>query len=471
MAQGFPQTPVTPEHGAAVAVPEHARQQLLRWGAIGALGGFLFGYDTGVVSGALLFIKHDFDLGAFEQGAVVSILLLGAMIGAAQAGKPADRYGRRPTLLLIAAIYTVGIAVAAVAPSFGVLLGGRFVMGLGVGAASAIVPLYLSEVAPPAVRGRLVSMNQLMITIGIVTSYLVALIFAGSEDWRWMFAVGGVPSVLFLLGMLRAPETPSWLEGHGRADEARGVLRQVTDEDGVEEIMGSLRRAREQTGTRLGLGALLASRAARPALVIGVTLAALQQFGGINTIIYYSATIFENTGLNPSEAILGSLVIGVINVAMTLVSIRLVDKRGRRPLLRLSLTGMIVTLLLLGLTFALPIEGIDSWLSLACILLYISAFAIGMGPIFWLLIAEVFPAEARAEGAAVSSTTNWLANFVVGLVFLPVVQAIGEGPTFWIFAVICMAGLVFVNHYVPETRGRTFAEIDTELQARAGAPA
>jgi SP family galactose:H+ symporter-like MFS transporter len=466
MAQGFPQTPVTPDHGGAAAVPERARRELLRWGVIGALGGFLFGYDTGVVSGALLFIKRDFDLGAFEQGAVVSILLLGAVIGAAQAGRPADRYGRRPALLLIAAIYTVGIVVAAVAPSFAVLLVGRFVMGLGVGAASAVVPLYLSEVAPPAVRGRLVSLNQLMITIGIVTSYLVALIFAGAEDWRWMFAVGGVPSVLFLLGMLRAPETPPWLEAHGRDDEARAVLGQVADEEGVDELMDSYRRAREQSGARLGLRALLGSRAARPALVIGVTLAALQQFGGINTIIYYSATIFENTGLDPSEAILGSLIIGVINVAMTVVSIRLVDRRGRRPLLRLSLTGMIVTLILLGLTFELPLEAVDSWLSLACILLYISAFAIGMGPIFWLLIAEIFPAEARAEGAAVSSTTNWLANFVVGLVFLPVVEAIGEGPAFWIFAAICMAGLVFVNSYVPETRGRTFAEIDTELQAR-----
>lgn len=469
MAQGFPQTPVTPDHGAAPSVPLHARRTLMRWGAIGALGGFLFGYDTGIVSGALLFIKRDFDLGAFEQGAVVSILLFGAMIGAALAGRPADRYGRRPTLLLIAGIYTVGIIAAAVAPSFGTLLAARFVMGLGVGAASAVVPLYLSEVAPPAVRGRLVSLNQLMITIGIVASYLVALIFAGSEDWRWMFAVGGVPSVLFLLGMLRAPETPTWLEGHGRDDDAREVLAQVTDESGVDELMDAFRRTREEAGQRLGLGALLRSHPARPALVIGVTLAALQQFGGINTIIYYSATIFENTGLDPSEAIVGSLVIGAINVAMTLVSIRLVDRRGRRPLLRLSLAGMILTLVLLGLTFELPFDAVDSWLALFCILGYISAFAVGMGPIFWLLIAEVFPAEARAEGAAVSSTANWLANFIVGLLFLPVVEAIGEGPTFWIFAVICMAGLVFVNRYVPETRGRTFVEIDTELQARAGA--
>jgi MFS transporter, SP family, galactose:H+ symporter len=467
MAQGFPQRPVTPDHGVAARVPEHARRQLIRWGAIGALGGFLFGYDTGVVSGALLFIKEDFDLGAFEQGAVVSVLLLGAMIGAAQAGRPADRYGRKPTLLVIAAVYTVGILGAAVAPGFETLLLARFVMGLGVGAASAVVPLYLSEVAPPDVRGRLVSLNQLMITIGIVASYLVDLIFAGSESWRWMFAVGGVPSVLFLLGMTRVPETPVWLEGHGRAGEARAVLGEVTDERGVDELMDAYARAREEAGHRLGLRGLLASRAARPALVIGVTLAALQQLGGINTIIYYSATIFERTGLEASEAIVGSLVIGVINVAMTVVSIRLVDRRGRRPLLRLSLTGMTLTLLLIGLTFALPFEAVDSWLSLICILLYISAFAIGMGPIFWLLIAEVFPADARAEGAAVSSTANWFANFVVGLLFLPLIEAIGEGPTFWIFAAICMAGLVFVNRYVPETRGRSFAEIDAELQARA----
>jgi MFS transporter, SP family, galactose:H+ symporter len=283
-----------------------------------------------------------------------------------------------------------------------------------------------------------------------------------------MFAVGGVPSVLFLLGMLRAPETPPWLEAHGRADEARAVLGKVTDRAGVEDLMGAYRRAREQAGRRLGVRSLLASRAARPALVIGVTLAALQQFGGINTIIYYSATIFEKTGLGASEAILGSLAIGVINVAMTLVSIRLVDRRGRRPLLLVSLAGMAITLLLLGLTFVLPFESVDTWLSLVCILLYISAFAVGMGPIFWLLIAEVFPADARADGAAVSSTANWLANFVIGLLFLPLIDAIGEGPTFWVFAVVCVAGLWFANRYVPETKGRTFAEIDAEVRGRSG---
>jgi MFS transporter, SP family, galactose:H+ symporter len=467
MAQGFSHVPVTHDHGDAL-VSSDARKRLRRWGAIAAIGGFLFGYDTGVISGALLFIKHDFDLGSFEQGLVVSVLLFGAMIGAFLASRPADRYGRRSTLAVIAVIYTVGIVAAAAAPSFGVLLGARFVMGLGVGAASAIVPLYLSEIAPSNVRGQLVSLNQLMITIGIVVSYLVDLIFASSEAWRAMFAIGAIPSILFLLGMLRMPETPAWLDARGREQDARAVLGEVTDDATVDEMISGYRKAREQAGAKLKLRQLARS-GARPALIIGLVLAVVQQFGGINTIIYYAPTIMENTGLGASASIVSSLVIGVINVGMTVVSIRLIDKRGRRPLLLISLAGMIVTLILLGLTFALPLGAIDSYVALLCILLYIAAFAIGMGPVFWLLVSEVFPANARAEGVSVSGTANWLANFIIGLLFLPLIDAVGEGPTFWIFAAISVAGLLFVQRYVPETKGRSFAEVDRDVHARFGA--
>lgn len=467
MAQGFSHAPVTAPHGDAV-VSADARRRLRRWGAVAAIGGFLFGYDTGVISGALLFIKQDFSLGSFEQGLVVSVLLLGAMLGALLVNRPADRYGRRATLAGVAIIYTIGIAAAAIAPSFGFLLGARFVMGLGVGAASAMVPLYLSEIAPSNVRGALVSLNQLMITIGIVVSYLVDLIFTSSEEWRLMFAVGAIPSILFLIGMLRMPETPAWLDSKGRTDDARAVLSEITDEQTVEEMLSGYRRLREQAGPRKKLSQIWRSNA-RPALIIGVTLAVLQQFGGINTIIYYAPTIMEGTGLGASAAIVSSLVIGVINVGMTVVSIRLVDKRGRRPLLRISLIGMVVTLILLGLTFELDgLGAIDSYLALVCILLYIAAFAIGLGPVFWLLVAEIFPAGARAEGASVSGTANWAANFVVGLLFLPLIGAIGEGPTFWIFGGITVLGLWFVDRYVPETKGRSFAEIDAEVRTRLG---
>jgi sugar porter (SP) family MFS transporter len=273
--------------------------------------------------------------------------------------------------------------------------------------------------------------------------------------------------VLFLIGMLRMPETPAWLDAHGRTEDARGVLRQVTDEDTVDDMLAGYGKLREQAGPRKKLTQIWRSNA-RPALIIGVTLAVLQQFGGINTIIYYAPTIMENTGLGASAAIISSLVIGAINVGMTVVSIRLVDKRGRRPLLRVSLAGMVVTLILLGLTFVLPVEGIDSYLALVCILLYIAAFAIGLGPVFWLLVAEIFPSGARAEGASVSGTANWAANFVVGLLFLPLISAIGEGPTFWIFAAISVLGLLFVDRYVPETKGRSFAEIDAEVRKRLG---
>lgn len=467
MAQGFSHAPVTAPHGDA-KLSSDAHKRLRRWGAVAAVGGFLFGYDTGVISGALLFIKQDFTLNSFEQGLVVSILLLGAMLGALFVNRPADRYGRKATLAAVGVIYTIGIVAAAAAPDFGFLLGARFVMGLGVGAASAMVPLYLSEIAPSNVRGALVSLNQLMITIGIVVSYLIDLIFTGSENWRAMFAIGAIPSILFLLGMLRMPETPAWLDSKGRVDDARDVLNQVTDEATTEEMLDGYRKLREQAGPRKKFWQIWRSNA-RPALIIGVTLAVLQQFGGINTIIYYAPTIMEGTGLGASAAIVSSLVIGAINVGMTVVSIKLVDKRGRRPLLRVSLVGMIVTLFLLGLTFELGgLGSIDSYLALACILLYIAAFAIGMGPVFWLLVAEIFPAGTRAEGASISGTANWAANFVVGLAFLPLINAIGEGPTFWIFGAITILGLLFVDRFVPETKGRSFAEIDAEVRKRLG---
>jgi sugar porter (SP) family MFS transporter len=253
-----------------------------------------------------------------------------------------------------------------------------------------------------------------------------------------MLAVGALPAVLLLVGMLRAPETRG-----GEVDTA---------------------------GDRLGTRELL-TEAARPALLTGIALAAIQQLSGINAVIYYAPSIMEKTGLSASNSILYSVAVGAINVAATVVSFRLVDRAGRRPLLLASLAAMLVSLVLLGLTFVLPHGAATSWLSLICLVAYIAAFAVGLGPIFWLLIAEIFPAHARAAGASAATAVNWLWNFVVGLTFLPVATAIGQGETFWIFAGVCALGLVFVNRFVPETKGRTLAEIDADVHGRWGQPA
>jgi sugar porter (SP) family MFS transporter len=429
-------------------------------------GGFVFGYELAVISGALLFLRQDFALTGLQQGTLVSAVPLGAMAGAMVAGAVADALGRRRTLILIAALFIASTALAVIAPGYAVLLAARGLTGVAVGAVSSTVPLYVSEIAPPAVRGRLVTLNQLMITLGIVAAYCVGLAFSSSGEWRAMFAVGLLPSALLLVGMVRAPETPAWLDSHGQADRARQVLMRIADEAEAERLLDELRHRRTRQRHELGVRMMLRS-AARPALLIGVTLGAMQQFAGINAVIAYAPSIMERTGLSASNSILYSIVIGVANVAATVVAIRWVDRRGRRPLLLISSAGAFASLLLLGLTFEASLGDWGSWLALIGLLGYIASFAIGLGPIFWLLIAEIFPPEARAAGASVATAVNWFSGFIVGLVFVPLADAIGQGPTFWVFAAVCGLAFAFVKRCVPETKGRTFDDITSELQSRS----
>jgi sugar porter (SP) family MFS transporter len=440
---------------------------LLSWSIGASLGGFLFGYQLGVISGALLFVREDFALGAFAQGALVSAVLLGAMAGSLVGGRLADAVGRRRALIAIAGLFIAATLLATAAPGYGTLLVARALAGVGVGAVSTTAPLYLSEIAPPRVRGGLVTLFQLMLTLGILVSYGVGLAFSGSGDWRAMFGLGLVPSVLLLAGMLRAPETPAWLDAHGQAERAREVLLQVVDDEEAERLLRDLRRPDAAAPQTTGVRELLHSRAA-PALLIAVALAVLQQLAGINAVIAYAPAIMQRTGLTASNSILYSLPIALANVAATVVSIRLVDRRGRRSLLLASIAGTCASLVLLGLTFELSLGDSGTWLSLACLLAYVVSFAIGLGPIYWLLVAEILPPEARAAGAGVATAVNWFTSFIVSLAFAPLADAVGQGPTFWIFAAVCALGYAFTERYVPETRGRTFGEIDTELNARLG---
>jgi SP family galactose:H+ symporter-like MFS transporter len=441
------------------------RRKLLVWAASAATGGFLFGFHIGVISGALLFIRQDFALTGFEQGVLVSVLPLGAGVGGIAAMRLADVHGRRRTLIGAAVVFVLATALTVVAQNYGVLLAGRAVGGVAVGIASSTIPVYLSEIAPPTMRGRLVTMNQLMVTIGILVAVTADLIFAGSGSWRAMLGVGLVPAAVFLVSMLRAPETPAWLDEHGLTDQARQVVLQTTDRATADRMIEDLRRAREEQRGQLGVRELFGA-AARPALVVGVTLAAIQQFSGINAVIYYAPTILERTGLNASSSILYSLIIAAMNVGATVASMRLVDSSGRRPLLLTSMAAMSLSLALLGLTYVVDLGSAGSGLSLACLLTYIAAFGVGLGPIFWILIAEIFPPGARAAGASAATAANWFWNFLVGLLFLPVANAIGTGQTFWIFAAVCAFGIAFVARYVPETKGRSLTEISAEMRER-----
>ena len=468
MATGIPTTPTA--ESSLVGFPKDALRKVGRFSLVIAIGSFLFGYDTGVVSGALLFIKHAFGLTAFQQGAVVSVLLLGAIVGALTVGKIMDRLGRKSTLRIVALTFGVGIVVAALADSFAVLLVGRVIMGVGVGGVSVCVPTYLSEIAPAEIRGRALTLNQLLIVIGLLVSYLVDLAFSGSGDWRAMFAVGLIPTIALVMGTFRLPESPSWLMNHGKAADARSEIASLAGSDAADKTIARFRREaeeRQRASRSQGSGRkgwrVLTSQRLRAALVVGLGLAIIQQFAGINTIMYYAPTIMQRTGLSSSNSILYSVFIGVINLVATIVSMRMIDKVGRRPLLLASLAGMLVTLGLLGLSF---VAHWSSVLTLLLILSYIVAFAIGMGPVFWVLLGEIFPTQDRAAGVSAGSTVNWTANFCISLVFLPLVNAIGQGQTFWLFGVVCAIGIWFVGRYVPETKDRDFLAINADLQAR-----
>jgi sugar porter (SP) family MFS transporter len=476
MATGIATTPT--RESPLVEIPDEGLRKVRTWGLVIVLGSFLFGYDTGVVSGALLFIKQDFGLSAFQQSSVVSVLLLGAVVGALFTGRVADRVGRRATLGTLAIVFIVGIALAALANGYAMLMLGRIVMGLGVGGVSSIVPTYLSEISPAQIRGRMLTLNQLLITIGLLAAYVVNLVFSSSEDWRAMFWIGAIPAALLAFGCLRLPESPAWQIANRRFDAAKKMIGSVASEARADEMIEAFQKReaeqKRQDAQERGRGgksaAILRAPRVRAALVVGLVLAAVQQFGGINTILYYAPTIMQETGLSAGNSIFYSVFIGIINLGMTIVSLRLIDRVGRRPLLLVSLAGMLVSLALLGLSF---VADLSSVITLLFMLLYIMSFAVGMGPVFWVLIGEIFPPRAKAEGVSAGSTVNWLSNFAVSLAFLPVVDAIGQGETFWLFAVICLFGLWFVGRYVPETKDRQFEAVDADLQARwqGGSPA
>ncbi|HEY6433427.1 MAG TPA: sugar porter family MFS transporter [Acetobacteraceae bacterium] len=436
--------------------------------ATAALGGLLFGYDTGVISGALLFLRTAFHLSSLMAGVVTSIALAGAAGGAAVAGRLADRFGRRPILLVTATVFVVGAIVSAFAGSLAVLLAGRVLVGFGIGGASMLTPLYLAEIAPARERGALVSFNQLAVTLGILVSYLVGYGFAASGSWRWMLGLGGVPGVILAIGMLLLPETPRWLAGHGHADRARDALcrlrgRGADIEPEVKQLRADL-TSEAQTSPQSRLG----HAAARLPLIVGIGLAVFQQVTGINTVIYFAPVIFQASGLSSaSAAILATAGIGVVNVGMTLVAIWLVDRVGRRVLLLTGLAGMGVSLCLLALGFLLGTGPALGWLTAASLAAYVGCFAIGLGPVFWLLISEIFPLAIRARGMSAATIANWLANLMVALTFLRLVDLLGRPGVFFLYAALTFGALVFARALMPETKGLSLEAVEATWTKRA----
>ncbi len=431
---------------------------ILRVATIAAIGGFLFGYDTGIISGALLYIKDDLGAGSFEQEAIVSSLLIGAAVGAVISGWTSEKVGRRWTKIGSGAVYVVGALAAAFAPSAGWLIGARFVLGLSVGTASFVSPEYISEQAPKRIRGGVTSFNQLMIVSGILIAYIVN--FALGDHWRWMLGLAVIPGAALAIGMLLMPSSPRWLIEQGREDEAREVLARSRSEEEVEEEIRGVREAAEREGST----ADLVRPQMRPILTIGLALAIFQQFIGVNTIIYYAPTILQYTGLDASGAILRTISIGITNVVFTVVAVLLLDKVGRRALLLTGTAVCTVSLTVLGVFFAVSgLKDSVPWLALVCLIVYIAGFAVGLGPVFWLMISEIFPLRVRGPGMATSTVANWLSNFLISATFLSVVAAVSRAGTFWIYAGLGVLAFVFFLKRVPETRNRSLEDIEREL--------
>jgi sugar porter (SP) family MFS transporter len=442
----------------------------------GALGGLLFGYDTGVISGAILFITKDFGLSPFMQGAIVAALLLGAMLGAALAGPLSDRMGRKRLIMIAGITFTVGALAAAAAPSAWPLVGARFVIGLAVGSAALVVPLYLSEIAPTELRGRIASLNQMMIVVGILAAFIVNAILASSGDWRLMLGLAAVPSIILLLGMFSMPETPRFLVRQGEEGEAREVLEEVTQdgashEDQPQQKIEEIREVDEQE--QGSVRTLLKESWVRPALIVAIGLAVFQQFIGINTIIYYAPTTLTSVGFKPEDAIYLNLIIGVLNVAMTIVAIRIIDRVGRKPMLLAGLVGMVLSLAVLGIAseaLAKPNSPGDpaAIVTFICLAGFIVSFAATWGPVVWVMLPEVLPLRVRGTAMGIAVCLHWFANFLVSQSFPIFLDKWGPGPVFLGYAAVGVLAFVFVKALVPETKGRSLEEIEASLQRKAG---
>ena len=432
---------------------------------LAALGGFLFGYDTGIVGGALPLITHKLHLSAGGESWVTGSLLLGAVTGALISGYLADRIGRKWTLFVAGVIYT-GAAIASGLTSALLPLGiARGVLGLAVGTASFVAPMYIGEHSPKELRGGMTALNQVAITFGIFVAYFVAdALKSYTSGWNWMFALGAVPGLVLAIAMLVVPETPRWLVEHGKEDKARKLLSRHRSEQDADEEIKEIKEVSEEQG-RITLSSLIGDRV-RPLLAIGVAMAIMQQLIGINTVIYYGSTILGFAGLSVSSSIAQAVFIGLVNLIFAIVAVFLLDRVGRRPMLLIGTSGSVIGLIVLGWYFDMgtKFQHSNPWIALAAMMFYIAMFEISLGPVFWVMIAEIFPLRARAKAMAVCTMFNWLFNFFVSFWFLNLVKAIGQAETFWLYALFGIGAVVFFAWRVPETKNRSLEQIEREVR-------
>ncbi len=437
--------------------------------AVIILAGMLFGYDQGVISGALRGIEKTFSLGPLLLEVVTSWVTLGALVGSLIGGELADRIGRKKAVLAAGVLFTLGAVLQSVAPHPPLLVGGRLVIGVGVGLAAVAAPLYGAEMAPAAWRGRFVSAYQLAITIGIFIAYQVdATLTADNGGWRLMLGVAGFVGVALFLAMLAAPESPRWLLKMGRQGEALDRLRAVRPDADQPALLAGMEAAVTEEAQQASWGEVFAPELRRP-LMVAIGLAVYQQITGINAIIYYADNIFAAAGFaSPAaQTFATTWGIGAVNVLATFIAIAYIDRIGRRPLLLAGLVGMGVSLVIVGIAFLFigaPATGAGpsatGIVTLAGLVVFIISFAFSLGPVVWTVINEIFPGRVRGRAVSVATAVNWGAAFVVSQFFLTLIHAIGRPATFWLFAFFCVTGWVWIWRRVPETKGRSLEEIE-----------
>ena len=430
--------------------------------SIAALGGVLYGYDMGIIAAAVIYVKKTFALSTFTEELVVSVVLIGAMIGALAGGSIADRIGRRTTLIYAGVIFILGSVLAPLSPNIAVLILARAIIGVGIGFTSVTAPVYVSEMAPPRSRGMLIGLYQVALTLGIALADLVGYWLASYEAWRAMFAIAAVPTFIFLGVIVTVPETARWLFAHGQQADAKSVLHSYTDDAGTRQFLHDIQEGLK-TPVEQSWGALW-SPAARGAVFTAAGLTILQQLTGINTVIYYGPRIFEFAGIGTHKnAIFATLLVAIMNVLATVVGIVLVDRVGRKPLLYVGVTGMAASLFALSWGFGHKgsLSSSLGYLAVASLLCYIACFAFSLGAIAWILVSEVFPLRVRGRGVAVATLASGLSNFAVSLTFLSMINALGDSATFMIYGVLSVVTLVFVRFAVPETCRRDLESISS----------
>ena len=426
---------------------------------VAALGSLLFGYDTGLISGAELYLRKDFSLGPISEEVVVSAILIGGMIGAGVSGKLSNALGRKWSLMFVAMIFAVGAILTAVAPSLELFVACRILVGFCLGVASMVTPVYITEISPPAKRGVLVTFSKLALTSAVPIAYGVDLAFAHARmGWRPMFGVECFPGIILAIGMFFLPNTPRWLASKGRWQEADHVLERLVGPKKEEELR-SIRKALEE-GKHASLRELFIT-GLRMALIVGVGLAIFQQLIGTAAISYYAPIIFKFAGFtSPGGDILASMFTSIDSIIATIVALFLLDRLGRRPLLLISLIGITATLGMMGIIFSFGPSHIAAYLVLICLLVYIFTYGIGIGPIFALLCSEIFPTRLRGTGVSIAFCLNWAATLLVSITFLSLLRHLGNTLTYWLYALLAVVALVFCWLLVPETKGKSLEQIE-----------